>query len=409
MKGMYQKNSRRTLLAVLTVSLVIAATVAVVNFSRLQRLYNAVTLFDRDVIAENFRSMGEIFDARTVHKGEEAFRFKRKDSRLPETYSYEGRVKSTGEFIERTETTGLVVVKDDTILFEKYYRGNSETSKAISWSVGKSFVSALFGIAISEGCIKSIEQSITDYLPALKTSGYNGVRIKDVLQMSSGIGFNEDYGDFNSDINRLARSFALNTPVEEVALSLKQERKPGTFNHYVSMDTQVLGMVVRAATGRDLSSYLEEKIWKPLGMESDALWLTDSSGMEIALGGLNVTLRDYARFGRLYLNNGNWNGKQIVPSEWIKASITPDAEHLVPGKRATSSSIMGYGYQWWVPVNSDGDFLAIGVYGQAIYINPRQRIVIVKTSAYSDYTNHVEAMEMEAVEMFRAIAENIQD
>lgn len=407
MKGLYQKNLKRPLLALSGVLLVIAAIVAVVNFSQIHRLYKSVTLFDHDVIAENFRSMGDFFDGRTVHKGDEVFTFKREDSRLPETYTYNGESRSSGEFIERTGTTGLIVIKDDTILFEKYYRGNTESSKAISWSVGKSFVSALFGIAMSEGHIKSVEDSVTDYLPALKVSGYNGVRIKDVLQMSSGIGFNEDYGDFNSDINRLARSFALNTPIEEVILSLKQERKPGTFNHYVSIDTQVLGMIIRAATGRDLTSYLEEKIWKPLGMESDALWLTDCSGMEIALGGLNVTLRDYARFGRLYLNSGNWNGKQIVPAEWIKSSVTPDAEHLLPGKRATASSIMGYGYQWWVPVNSDGDFLAIGVYGQAIYINPRKRIVIARTSAYSDYTKYVEVMEMEEVEMFRAIAEQI--
>ncbi|MEN6423228.1 MAG: serine hydrolase, partial [Smithella sp.] len=240
-----------------------------------------------------------------------------------------------------------------------------------------------------------------------KSSGYNGVSIKNVLQMSSGVRFNEDYGDFNSDINRMGRYFALNMPLADFVASLKAERKPGTFHHYVSMDTQVLGMILRAATGKTLSEYTEEKLWKPLGMESDAYWLIDSSGMEAAFGGLNVTLRDYARFGRLYLKNGNWNGKQIIPEAWCKASVTPDAPHLMPGKRSNASWVLGYGYQWWIPENPDGDYLAFGIYGQAIYVYPRYNIVIAKTSAYSDYNKDGEDMEIESIEVFRTIARNL--
>lgn len=374
------------------------------NFSRLQRLYRVINLFNSDVIVENFRTMGDKFNSRTISHGPDVFTFKQNIKKLPEKYTFNGEAKSVSSFIDRTGTTGFIVIKDDTVLFEKYYQGNTEASKAISWSVAKSFVSALFGIAVSEGSIKDINQPVTDYLPLLKNSGYNGVSIKNVLQMSSGIRFNEDYGDFNSDINKMGRYFGLNMPLADFVASLKAEKQQGIYHHYVSMDTQVLGMILREATGKNLSEYAQEKLWKPLGMESDAYWLIDSSGMEAAFAGLNVTLRDYARFGRLYLNKGNWNGKQIVPAAWVKASVTPDAPHLMPGKRSNASWVLGYGYQWWIPLNQDGDYLAIGIYGEAIYVYPRYNIVIVKTSAYTDYNKDGDDMEIESIEMFRAIA-----
>jgi CubicO group peptidase (beta-lactamase class C family) len=377
------------------------------NFDRIQRLYRVINLFNQDVIVENFRTMDDKFYSRTIQRGPDVFTFKKNIHKLPDEYTFKGKNKSVSSFIDHTGTTGLIVVKDDTILFEKYYRGNTEASKAISWSVAKSFVSALFGIAVSEGYIKDINQPVTDYLPLLKSSGYNGVSIKNVLQMSSGVRFNEDYGDFKSDINRMGMYFALNMPLADFVASLKAERKQGIFNHYISMDTQVLGMIIREATGKNLSEYAQEKLWKPLGMESDAYWLIDDSGMEAAFGGLNVTLRDYARFGRLYLKQGNWNGKQIIPAVWCKASVTPDAHHLMPGKRPDSSWVLGYGYQWWIPENPDGDYLAIGIYGQAIYVYPRYNIVIAKTSAYADYNKDGEDMEIESIEMFRAIARDL--
>jgi CubicO group peptidase (beta-lactamase class C family) len=377
------------------------------NIDRIERLYHAINLFDEDVIVENFRTMDNKFYSREIHRGGDVFTFKRDIKKLPDEYTFKGKSKSVSSFIDHTSTTGLVVVKDDTIIFEKYYRGNTESSKAISWSVAKSFVSALFGIAVAEGYIKDINQPVTDYLPSLKSSGYNGVSIKNVLQMSSGVRFNEDYGDFTSDINRMGMYFALNMPLADFVASLKSERQQGIFNHYISMDTQVLGMILRTATGKNLSEYAQEKLWKPLGMESDAYWLIDSSGMEMAFGGLNVTLRDYARFGRLYLKQGNWNGKQIIPAAWCKASVTPDAHHLMPGKRPDSSWILGYGYQWWIPENPDGDYLAIGIYGQAIYVYPRYNIVIAKTSAYADYNKDGDDMEIESIEMFRAIARDL--
>jgi CubicO group peptidase (beta-lactamase class C family) len=294
-------------------------------------------------------------------------------------------------------------------LYENYDRGNTESSRAIAWSVSKSVLSALFGIAVSQGKIASLDDPVAQYVPELRDSGYGLVRLKDVLQMSSGIAFNEDYGDFNSDINAMGRYFALDLPLQNFVSGLKNGRKPGTFNHYVSMDTQVLGMVLAKATGRTIADLTEEQLWKPLGMEADAAWLIDGAGMEATFGGLNAVLRDYARFGRLYLHQGNWNGVQVVPADWVRASVTPDAPHLMPGKRDSSSWVLGYGYQWWVPGDlgapgTQGDFLAIGIYGQAIYVSPATGIVIARTAAYQNYNKDGDAMELESIEFFRSLA-----
>jgi CubicO group peptidase (beta-lactamase class C family) len=188
--------------------------------------------------------------------------------------------------------------------------------------------------------------------------------------------------------------------------TLPGERQPGTYNRYVSADTQVLGLVLQGATGKNLSDYTREKLWDHLGAEFDAEWLIDPAGTEMAFGGFNAALRDYARFGLLYLNEGrNFQGRQLVPASWVRASVTPDAPHLMPGRNNPDSPFpMGYGYQWWIPENPEGDFLAIGIYGQFIYVHPKYRVVIAKSSAYVDYNNSGDEMEFESVEAFRAIA-----
>jgi CubicO group peptidase (beta-lactamase class C family) len=241
---------------------------------------------------------------------------------------------------------------------------------------------------------------VTDYVPSLVVSGYNGVSIKDVLQMSSGISFNEDYFDPSSDFSNMApRSVGLGGPLEDVLLALEGKYEPGTVWEYTSSDSQVLGMVVREATGMDLASYTEAKLWRPAGMEADAYWLTDSVGVESAFGGFNAILRDLARFGNIYLNEGFWNGKQIIPSSWVQASVTAEEAHLLPKENK-----LGYGYQWWVPGGDEGDFMAVGIYGQAIYVSPKYNVVIAKTSAYREYEQYGDAIELETAAFMRAIA-----
>ena len=399
----------RRLLRWLGAGFVLMAALALVYRTELAQLWKVSRLFDADIIVHNFQHMDELFPSRTVQRGDEVFEFGRGAYTLPASFRYDGRSYDSEAFLEDTDTTGLLIVKDDTILLERYQRGHSAAGRHIAWSVSKSVVSALFGIAVAEGHVRDIMQPVTDYVPELAGSGYDGVPIKHVLQMSSGVRFDEDYGDPFSDINRMGRVLAMGTTLLEFATTLTREREPGTLQHYVSIDTQVLGTILVRATGQNLASYTSEKLWQPLGMESDAYWMVDGAGMEMAFGGLNASLRDYARFGRLYLHRGNWNGRQIVPEAWVDASVTPDAPHLMPGPKPNTDNEMGYGYQWWIPARPNGDFMALGVYSQTIYVDPRNRLVIVKNSANRDFQRNRFEPTRETLALWRAVAADLGD
>ncbi|TXF85951.1 serine hydrolase [Neolewinella aurantiaca] len=370
-------------------------------YPKLERVNKVMHFFDKDIIVENFRTTNQTITIKEV-KASAPAPFPKRDAAfpLPSSFSYAGLTMDVSSFLDSTYTTGFLILQNDTIVHEEYLRGHTAGTPQIVWSVSKSFLSALFGIALAEGDITSIEQTVDEYCPELSGSGYEGVRIKDVLQMSSGVAFNEDYGDFWSDINRWGRGFAWGTSQDDFAASLVREKAPGTFNHYVSINTHVLGMVLVKATGKGVTEYAQEKLWTPLGMEHDSYWLTDDTGMEMALGGLNTTVRNCARLGSLYEHKGNWRGKQVVTAEWVTASVTPDAPHLQPGERTNSSHSLGYGYQWWVPAGDEGEFLAIGVYNQFIYVNPTTHTVIVKHSANPYYTT---GSPLATTEMFLAL------
>ncbi len=372
-------------------------------------LYRLDHLYDEDRIVHNFLNMQDLFPTRAVRAPAETSKFRRAELELPETFSFEGADRNLEEYLEYSRSTGMLVLKDDTIVYEQYWLGHREDGQHISWSVAKSFISALIAIALEEGKIISINEPITHYLPELVGSGYDEVRIKDILQMSSGVGFNEDYADPDSDINRFGRTIAFGGSMAKFAASLERAREPGSYHHYVSIDTQVLGMLLTRVTGVSIASYLEEKIWRQLGMEHDAYWMLDGTGMEVALGGLNASLRDYARFGMLYLNRGKFRGRQIVPARWVRASTSPGGPHLMPGKgNPASSSSWGYGYQWWIPGPGNSDYTAAGVYNQYIYVNPGARVVIVKNSANRRYLVERQESKDLHIAMFRAIAEALR-
>lgn len=384
--------------------LVLISAICGLLHKKLIRVYQVITLFYPNRIVNNFRKMDAIFAAAPIHRPAVSHTFARQPTDLPKTYIYQGQNKDIATWFDESWTTGLVAIKDEAIIFEEYYRGNSETSKTISWSMSKSIVSALLGIAVAEGHIHSIQNPVTQYVHILKNTGYDEVAIKDVLQMSSGVRFDENYAAFFSDINRMGRTLAFDGAIDNFVCSLEREQTPGTYNHYVSMDTQVLAMVLRQATGESIQAYSESRLWQKIGMESDAYWLVDSQGIELAFGGLNAILRDYARFGLLYLQQGQWLDTQVVPAEWIKASVTPDAPHLQPGENVLSDSTFGYGYQWWIPPERADDFLAIGIYNQFIYVNPRHRVVIAQSAAYPDYERDGAEKSHEAIAVFRTIA-----
>lgn len=352
---------------------------------------------------ENFRQMSTIYPSRVIRRAASPSALPQGPRiELPTAFAFQGRSLETARFLAEMETTGLIVVRDGAVVLEDYWLGNDASTQAIGWSVSKSFVSALIGIAVGEGAIASVEDPVTRYAPELAGGGYDGVRLKDVLQMSSGIRWNEDYSDPNSDIASYGQAMNGGS-LDAFAAACVREREAGTFNRYNSTDTHVLGLVLRRATGRSLAEYLGERLWTPLGMEADAFWLVDGAGAEMAGVGLNAVLRDYARLGCCYLNGGAWNGAQVVPADWVTASVTPDAPHLRPGARDSATLPIGYGYQWWVPDDS-GAFSAIGVYNQFVWVDPASRTVIAKTSAFRRYASTADADSYQIAEHFALFA-----
>lgn len=395
----------RGVATLLVALLLLAGLTAYVYRDTFWRFRSALTLFAPEHIVENFRSMETLFTASVVHHGEDVWPLPKGPAiTLPESFEFGGDTLDVAHFLEYTATTGLIVLHEGRVVFEAYYRGETPDTRHISWSVAKSFTSALVGIALEEGHLDNITDPVTKYVPMLAESGYDGVPLEHVLQMTSGIRFDEDYGDFYSDINRMGRMIALNTSIDDFVMSLENDIPSGTELNYVSMDTQVLGMVLREATGHDLTTLLEEKLWKPAGMEADATWLVDVNGMELVFGGLNAVLRDYARFGLLYLNEGRRGNYPIVPAAWVRASTTPQAAYVMPGDDVTTNEEFGYGYQWWIPARPEGDYLAIGIYDQYIYVHPRHRVVIAKTSANAHYEDDAQISEAQSVALFRTIA-----
>jgi len=274
------KRIFRVTLSILVISILFVAY----HHDKAHRLYKVVTLFNEDYIVENFRQMGDIFPYHLVAKGPENFKFKTLKQTLISEFEHHNKSYNVDSMLADSDTTGFLVIKNDAIVFEEYYLGNTIDTLNISWSVNKSFVSALLGIALEENLFDSIQDPIDKYLPELKGSGYQGVSIKNIMQMSSGVVFDEDYAAFFSDINRMGRVVALGNSINEFAASLKPGRVAGEYHHYVSMDTQVLGMLLKQVTKMTPTEYLHQKIWSKLGMRADAKWLVDDLGMELAFG-----------------------------------------------------------------------------------------------------------------------------
>jgi len=394
----FWKYSKRIVISIL---LIVIALIAI-NWQKVNRLYSVITLFDKELIVNNFSHMNDVFFNKKIIKQGSPFTFEFSSKPLPEMFTYRDKLNNTEEFLKRRTTTALLVLKDDKIRYENYFLGTQSDDKRISWSMAKSFVSILFGMQVDAGRI-DIEKTVSFYLPELKHSGYANVKVKHVLQMSSGVKWNEDYQDFNSDINKMGRILAIGGSLDQLTSELVAESAPGKAFHYVSMDTHVIGMIVRRVSGQSLVQLLQQTIWNNIGMESDAYWLTDSQGVAFALGGLNLTTRDYARFGRLLVHNGLWNGKQIVSKAWIKAATTAHADYLKsqPGK-------LGYGFQIWLPPQAqEGEFFCVGVYGQYIYINQKENVVIVKNSADKKFEDNLNSKQ-ETIAFFREIVASLK-
>lgn len=363
-------------------------------------LATSLNSFKDENLAHTFQYTPEIQPTEKIGRGERNFQFlKEDDIALADGFHFKDKYYSVEKFIEDTKTSALLVIKDDVIKHEKYYLGGDENTLFSSNSMGKSFVSALMGIAVSEGDVESIDDPIGKYIPEFKGTEMENIPIKACLQMASGIRFDED-----ADMSGFSMKTLVGVPAMKVISKYGMQEEPYTYRRYLSINTEILGQVIKNATGRGLAEYMEDKLWSKLGADHDAYW-TLSNDTELAMGGLSVSLRDYARFARLYLNGGNWEGEQILSEEWVKDSLDVSAEYSKPWANNDPYNEIGYGYQWWVPEGTQNEFMAIGVYGQWIYVNPSKQVIIVKTSADPDFTS--KNYEPKHVEFFRAIADGI--
>jgi len=377
-----------------------------------EKLYTLVTLGDPDKIAANLQGMEKVADHYVIAKSSAPYPLPKAEQGfvLPGRFESLGRKFDTKVFLANSQSMGMLILHKGQIIYEKYEHGLTESTTSLVFSVSKSFTSALVGLAIADGYIDSEHDPVVKYLPDLKGAGYEKATIADCLEMSSGVKFLERHDGSETDMDRFKRHFALGRPIMDFLKTIGPDKKPGTYNGYNSLDAQVAGMVVDAAIGeRTLSEYLQEKIWQPLGMEHDAQWLKDGIEVELSLGGLNVTLRHMAKFGLLFLQEGKWNGKQIIPAAWIEESTNPDAPHLMPGRdNPLSSKIWGYKYLWWIPLTRfGGDYLASGLHDQYIYINPEKSLVIAQISSNYRYTEDQENWKEHHIGLFQTIARSM--
>ncbi len=293
------------------------------------------------------------------------------------------------QYLAGQRAAGIVIVHDGKVRFERYGLDFDAKGRWTSFSVAKSFTSTLVGAAIQDGAIKSLEDKVSVYIPGLRGSAYDDVTIRQLLTMSSGVRWNEDYEDPKADVAQFnkAKPEAGMDAVVGYMRKLPRAHPPGEVWHYNTGETNLIGVLVASAVKKPLAQYLEEKVWQPAGMEAKATWLLGPTGREIAGCCIQAATRDFARFGLFVLANGNAGGKQIVPPDWFAQATTKQKDIGRPGK--------GYGFQWWT--YDDGSVAAQGIFGQGILIDPKRKLVIASNA---DWTRATKGPEGEAREAF---------
>ena len=309
-----------------------------------------------------------ISDKRTIRSGETARPLEAGD---PIDFGFDIEA-----YFDQQRHAALIIVHDGKIRYERYGLDFDDAGRWASFSVAKSITSTLVGVAIADGHIASLDDPVTDYITDLKGSAYDSVTIEQLLTMTSGVGWNEDYGDPASDVARFAAHVSEDGRSDLVSYmgSLARAHEPGTVWNYSTGETNLIGILVSEATGKPLAEYLSETIWQPYGMQQDANWLLNADGTEISGCCIQAATRDYARYGQFMLDGARIDGVQIVPPDWIAAATTDQLAQSSFGGDG------GYGYQWWT--SRDGTYQAIGIFGQFIHIDPNRRLVIAANSSW---------------------------
>ena len=330
-----------------------------------------------------FSHFDVLFPARTIAAPKSPAPLSRAASEPDIRYTWI-REKTLDDYLDANHVTGLLIAQGSTILVERYQYGRTDTHRLTSFSMAKTVIGLLIGIAATEGVIRSIDDAAEIYVPGLKDTEYGRTPIKSLLQMASGVRFRETYTDFNSDVYLLARLTLEQDPAGSVAALKRFDSRyapPGRHFSYSSAESLVLGLVLAGATGRTVADYASEKLWSPLGAEADASWIIDARGQEITFAYVNAVLRDWARLGLMLAHDGTWNGKTIIPRDWLLAatSIGRDSPFWWSGMKPGAHA-PGYGYQVWLLLADRRAFALRGLRGQFVIVDPEKKLVLVQTS-----------------------------
>ncbi|MCI0517374.1 MAG: beta-lactamase family protein [Woeseiaceae bacterium] len=347
-----------------------------------------------DLQVNTFRNIDRLFPTRTVRRGGEV-------STLPvrELPFDDFRVVAGGasydiyDILSLNRVSGLLIIQGGEVRFEKYLLGNDENTRWMSMSVVKSMTATLIAAAIRDGHIKSMDDPVVKYLPRFRGTAYDGVTVRHILQMASGVAWNETYTDPASDRRAMLEAQIAQKPgqILDLMAALPRAAEPGTRWNYSTGESQLAGALVAAATGRHVADYLSEKIWSRLGMQADANWWLESpDGLEVGGSGLSATLRDYARFGLFWLNDGVIDGERVVPEGWMAEATTPK---VIGGRD------VDYGYMFW-PLHGRS-YAAIGIFGQFIFVDPDNALVVAMWGAQS---KSVGRAVVDEYEFFRALS-----
>ncbi|GAB5481753.1 MAG: serine hydrolase [Parasphingorhabdus sp.] len=324
-----------------------------------------------------FRMMDTLVPSNTIAAGD-APKVLEQGEAFPKEFEVDGKMLSVDQYMADQRSAGIVILQDGKIRLEEYRMEFGKDDRWTSFSVAKSLVSTMVGAAIKDGFIKSIDDPLTDYIPELKGSGYDGVTVEQLLTMTSGVKWNEDYADPKSDVALFNSTKPVDgvDPIIVYMKTLESEAEPGTRWQYNTGETNLIGVLVAKATGKTISEYLSEKVWAPYGMSQDGEWLLNEGGKEIGGCCISATVRDYALFGQFAMNGGMIDGESIVPDGWFAKAGTKQADIDVPGR--------GYGYQWWT--FDDGSFAGQGIFGQGIFIDPARKLVVASNSNWPSAT-----------------------
>jgi CubicO group peptidase (beta-lactamase class C family) len=340
--------------------------------------------------AYGYRNMEKLAPVAVVKRGAKVRYLPKGDRQIDPTFTVGGKTWTVAEYMAAYRVSGLLVIKDGKIILERYGLGRAPNERWTSFSVAKSVTSTLVGAAIRDGYIKSLDEPVTTYIPELKGGGYDGVTVRQLITMTSGVKWNEDYEDPNSDVAKVGLTAGEDgmNPVVSYMRRLPREAEPGTKFVYNTGQTDLAGILVSNATGKPLAQYLSEKIWAPFGMEQDAAWVEDVAGHERGGCCLSLTLRDYGRMGLFMLEGGKAGGRMVVPAGWVADATRPHVEKP------------GYGYFWWM---IPGGYEAEGIFGQSISIFPAERMVVVHNAAWpSAWTDELDAPRMALLAAVRA-------